>query len=88
MCVTKRSFTSFLRTLLVKIGLDPDNLTGHSFRRGGVGVVIMYQSPKSYGWSIGCHYTINFKNFLLKTFISSCPVAIAQEGYFFQIIQN
>ena len=35
MCVTKRSFTSFLKTLLVKIGLDPDKWTGHSFRRGG-----------------------------------------------------
>ena len=34
-CVTHKSFTDYLKTLLVKIGLDPNNWSGHSFRRGG-----------------------------------------------------
>ena len=34
-CVTHKSFTEKLKTLLVKIGLDPNLWTGHSFRRGG-----------------------------------------------------
>ena len=34
-CVTHKSFTIFLKKLLVRIGLDPDLWSGHSFRRGG-----------------------------------------------------
>ena len=38
-CVTHRSFTQFLKSLLVKIGLDPNDWTGHSFRRGGASLL-------------------------------------------------
>ena len=38
-CVTYRSFTQFLKSLLVKIGLKPDDWTGHSFRRGGASLL-------------------------------------------------
>ena len=34
-CVTRNSFCIYLKTLLVKIGVNPDCWTGHSFRRGG-----------------------------------------------------
>ena len=34
-CVTHKSFTEKLKNLLVKIGLDPNLWSGHSFRRGG-----------------------------------------------------
>ena len=34
-CVTRKSFTMYLKNLLVKIGVNPDDWTGHSFRRGG-----------------------------------------------------
>lgn len=37
--VTHRSFTEFLKKLLVKIGLDPSKWTGHSFRRGGASLL-------------------------------------------------
>ena len=38
-CVTHKSFTNHLKTLLVKIGLDPSNWSGHSFRRGGASLL-------------------------------------------------
>ena len=38
-CVTHKSFTQYLKYLLVKIGLNPDNWTGHSFRRGGASLL-------------------------------------------------
>ena len=34
-----RSFTGYLRILLVKIGLKPDDWSGHSFRRGGASLL-------------------------------------------------
>ena len=34
-CVTRKSFTDYLKALLCKIGLDPNLWSGHSFRRGG-----------------------------------------------------
>ena len=34
-CVTRRSFNAYLKSLLLKIGLDPSLWSGHSFRRGG-----------------------------------------------------
>ena len=34
-CVTHKSFTDFLKFLLRQIGVNPDDWTGHSFRRGG-----------------------------------------------------
>ena len=39
MCVTHKSFTKYLKYLLVKIGLNPDNWSGHSFRRGGASLL-------------------------------------------------
>ena len=38
-CVTHQSFTTFLKLLLVKIGLNPDDWSGHSFRRGGASLL-------------------------------------------------
>ena len=38
-CVTHRSFSSFLKLLLSKIGLNRDDWTGHSFRRGGASLL-------------------------------------------------
>ena len=38
-CVTYKSFTVFLKSLLVKIGLDPSRWSGHSFRRGGASLL-------------------------------------------------
>ena len=38
-CVTHKSFTKYLKYLLVKIGLNPDNWSGHSFRRGGASLL-------------------------------------------------
>lgn len=38
-CVTHKSFTSYLKTLLRKIGLNPDDWSGHSFRRGGASLL-------------------------------------------------
>ena len=38
-CVTYQSFTDFLKVLLVKIGLNPKDWTGHSFRRGGASLL-------------------------------------------------
>ena len=38
-CVTHKSFTSFLKKLLSEIGIQPDNWTGHSFRRGGASLL-------------------------------------------------
>ena len=34
-CVTYNSFTKYLKTLLHLVGLNPDDWSGHSFRRGG-----------------------------------------------------
>ena len=34
-CVTRKSFTNFLKVNLRKIGVNPDFWSGHSFRRGG-----------------------------------------------------
>ena len=38
-CVTHKSFTDFLRMLLSKIGLNPKDWSGHSFRRGGASLL-------------------------------------------------
>ena len=38
-CVTHKSFTDYLKYLLVKIGLDPSSWSGHSFRRGGASLL-------------------------------------------------
>ena len=38
-CVTHKSFTNYLKCLLMKIGLDPSLWTGHSFRRGGASLL-------------------------------------------------
>ena len=38
-CVTHKSFTTYLKSLLVKIGLDPNQWSGHSFRRGGASLL-------------------------------------------------
>ena len=38
-CVTYNSFTRHLKNLLVKIGLNPDSWSGHSFRRGGASLL-------------------------------------------------
>ena len=38
-CVTYRSFTQFLKRLLTQIGLNPDDWSGHSFRRGGASLL-------------------------------------------------
>ena len=38
-CVTHRSFTEYLRYLLVCIGVDPSKWSGHSFRRGGASLL-------------------------------------------------
>ena len=38
-CVTYQSFTAFLKVLLTKIGLNPKDWTGHSFRRGGASLL-------------------------------------------------
>ena len=38
-CVTHKSFTKYLKYLLVKIGLNPDNCSGHSFRCGGASLL-------------------------------------------------
>ena len=38
-CVTRRSFTEYLKYLLVRIGLDPAQWSGHSFRRGGASLL-------------------------------------------------
>ena len=38
-CVTHKSFTKFLKSLLVLVGLDPDLWSGHSFRRGGASLL-------------------------------------------------
>ena len=34
-CVTYKSFTAYLKSGLMKIGLNPELWSGHSFRRGG-----------------------------------------------------
>ena len=38
-CVTHRSFTEYLKSLLVCIGVDPSKWSGHSFRRGGASLL-------------------------------------------------
>ena len=38
-CVTRKSFTDYLKALLFKIGLDPNLWSGHSFRRGGASLL-------------------------------------------------
>ena len=38
-CVTHKSFSDFLKLMLGKIGLDPSNWSGHSFRRGGASLL-------------------------------------------------
>ena len=38
-CVTHKSFVEYLKYLLVKIGLDPAQWSGHSFRRGGASLL-------------------------------------------------
>ena len=38
-CVTHKSFTNYLKSLLRKIGVNPDNWSGHSFRRGGASLL-------------------------------------------------
>ena len=38
-CVTHKSFTKYLKFLLVKIGLNPHDWSGHSFRRGGASLL-------------------------------------------------
>ena len=38
-CVTHKSFVEYLKFLLVKIGLDPSQWSGHSFRRGGASLL-------------------------------------------------
>ena len=38
-CVTHKSFTDFLKVLLSKIGLNPKDWSGHSFRRGGASLL-------------------------------------------------
>ena len=38
-CVTHKSFTNFLKILLSKIGLNPKDWSGHSFRRGGASLL-------------------------------------------------
>ena len=38
-CVTHKSFTAYLKFLLVKIGLNPSQWSGHSFRRGGASLL-------------------------------------------------
>ena len=38
-CVTYKSFTDKLRSLLTSIGLDPKLWSGHSFRRGGASLL-------------------------------------------------
>ena len=38
-CVTHRSFTEYLKYLLVCIGVDPSKWSGHSFRRGGASLL-------------------------------------------------
>ena len=38
-CVTHKSFNAYLKSLLLKIGLDPSLWSGHSFRRGGASLL-------------------------------------------------
>ena len=38
-CVTHQSFTNYLKTLLRRIGVNPDDWSGHSFRRGGASLL-------------------------------------------------
>ena len=38
-CVTHKSFVEYLKYLLVKIGVDPAQWSGHSFRRGGASLL-------------------------------------------------
>ena len=38
-CVTHKSFSNHLKSLLFKIGLNPNNWSGHSFRRGGASLL-------------------------------------------------
>ena len=38
-CVTHKSFTNYLKALLFKIGLNPNDWSGHSFRRGGASLL-------------------------------------------------
>ena len=38
-CVTHDSFSKYLKVLLLKIGLDPTQWSGHSFRRGGASLL-------------------------------------------------
>ena len=45
---------------------------------GGVGAVIMHQSPELQVCPSGCHLTINNKTFLLLTVSFWCPTAITQ----------
>ena len=58
-CITYTTFTSRLKSLLKKAGLDPDLYSGHSFRRGGAtflhscgGTALMIQA--SGDWSSQC----------------------------------
>ena len=37
--MTHKSFTYNLKSLLCKIGVNPDDWTGHSFRRGGASLL-------------------------------------------------
>ena len=38
-CVSHKSFTTYLKQLLSKIGLNPDDWSGHSFRRSGASLL-------------------------------------------------
>ena len=38
-CVTQRSFNNYLKSLILKIGLDPNLWSDHSFRRGGASLL-------------------------------------------------
>ena len=38
-CVTHKSFVEYLKSLLIKIGLDPAQWSGHSFRRDGASLL-------------------------------------------------
>ena len=45
-----------------------------------LGVLICNKHSNFYGWRVGCHYTAQNKNFLLKKLFSSYHTAIAQLG--------
>ena len=52
----------------------------NSSRVGNIGVLIYNKNSNFDGWRIGCHYTAQNKNFLLKKLFSSYHTAIAQLG--------